>query len=208
MRLIKSTRKDKFGYYAWEFHMTREKRFWFWSLWLMWCMNVQCLDGINKIHKERWGWLPRMMIMYDKRAKILIVKLMVRVLHECVTRLDEIKRIHKEKWGYLPRMTILYDKREKILILKLMVSVVHECVICLDGINKIYEEIWSWLPHMMIMYDRRAKILIMKLIVGVLHECEHVSMKSIGNMRKDEVGYHTWQFYMTREKRFWSFAHG
>ncbi len=49
----------------------------------------------------------------------------------------------------------------------------------------------SWLPHMMIMYDRRAKILIMKLMVGVLHECEHVSMKSIGNMRKDGVGYHT-----------------
>lgn len=60
-------------------------------------MNVQCCDGINTIHKERLGWLPHMTIMYDKRVEILIVKLMVGVLHECVTCLDEIGRIHKEK---------------------------------------------------------------------------------------------------------------
>jgi hypothetical protein len=35
--------------------------------------------------------------MYDKREEILIVKLMVAVLHECVTCFDEIDRIHKER---------------------------------------------------------------------------------------------------------------
>jgi hypothetical protein len=164
MRLIKSARKDKVGYHTWQFHMTREKRFWFWSLWLVWCMIVQCVDGINEIREEGWGWLPHMMIMYDKRAKILIMKLMVGVLHGCVTCLVEIDRTHKERWGWLPHMTILYDKKEKILIMKFMVSVVHECATCFNGINKIHNEKWGWLPHMMIMYAKRAEILIVKLM--------------------------------------------
>jgi hypothetical protein len=44
------------------------------------------LDEIDRICKERQGWLPCMMILYDGREKHLIMKLMVGVMHECVAR--------------------------------------------------------------------------------------------------------------------------
>ncbi len=131
---------------------------------------------------------------------------MVGVLHEGVTCLNEINRIHKERWGWWPQMTILYDGKEDIQIVKLVVGVVHEFATCFDEINRIHEERWGWLPHMMILHDEREKILIVKFMVGVLHECATCSMKLIGSMMKNKVGYHTWQLCTMVEKIFklWS----
>jgi hypothetical protein len=56
---------------------------------------VTRLDEIDRIHKERWGWLPHMTILYDKRKDILILKLMVSMVHECVIHLDGINKICK-----------------------------------------------------------------------------------------------------------------
>ncbi len=71
-----------------------------------WCATwmCKCLNEINRIHEERWGWLPRTIILYDGRKDIQIVKLMVGVVHEYATCFDEINRIHEERWGWLPHM--------------------------------------------------------------------------------------------------------
>jgi hypothetical protein len=47
-------------------------------------VSKESLDEIDKICKERQGWLPCMTILYDGRQQILIVKLMVGVIQECV----------------------------------------------------------------------------------------------------------------------------
>jgi hypothetical protein len=47
-------------------------------------VSQESLDEIDRTREERWGWLPRMTILYDGREEILIVKLMVGVMHESV----------------------------------------------------------------------------------------------------------------------------
>ncbi len=49
-------------------------------------MWVKSFDEIDKICEERQHWLPCMTILYDGKEQILIVKLMVGVIHECVAR--------------------------------------------------------------------------------------------------------------------------
>jgi hypothetical protein len=53
------------------------------NTWLL-QVRVKSLDEIDRICEESQGWLPCMMILYDGRKQILIVKLMVGVIHECV----------------------------------------------------------------------------------------------------------------------------
>lgn len=49
-------------------------------------MNKESFDEIDRICEEKPGCLPCMMISYDGRKQILIVKLMVGVIRECVAR--------------------------------------------------------------------------------------------------------------------------
>jgi hypothetical protein len=46
-------------------------------------VSQESLDEIDRLREERRGWLPRMIILYDGREEILIVKLMVGAMHEC-----------------------------------------------------------------------------------------------------------------------------
>ncbi len=47
-------------------------------------MSKESFNEIDRICEERQGWLPCMTILYDGKEQILIVKLMVGVIHECV----------------------------------------------------------------------------------------------------------------------------